>query len=114
MDGHGPANTTFEGPRAAAAHSAGSRFHPIGDLAFDPSARPRIGLARALRGCGDSAAGEQRRRFVSIRSVGHLAAIRESCRSVWEVGSSTVSENGRYRIPNDNPFAAVVGARKEI
>ena len=27
---------------------------------------------------------------------------------------STVSENGRYRIPNDNPFAAVRGARKEI
>jgi glucose/arabinose dehydrogenase len=25
-----------------------------------------------------------------------------------------VSENGRYRIPNDNPFVAVEGARKEI
>ena len=28
--------------------------------------------------------------------------------------TSTVSENGRYRIPNDNPFATVEGARKEI
>ena len=28
--------------------------------------------------------------------------------------TSTVSENGRYRIPNDNPFVAVDGARKEI
>jgi hypothetical protein len=28
--------------------------------------------------------------------------------------SSTVSDNGRYRIPNDNPFVAVPGARKEI
>src|SRR5262249_56455984 len=28
--------------------------------------------------------------------------------------SSTVSENGRYRIPNDNPFVNVEGARKEI
>jgi hypothetical protein len=28
--------------------------------------------------------------------------------------TSTVSENGRYRIPNDNPFASVEGARKEI
>ena len=28
--------------------------------------------------------------------------------------TSTVSENGRYRIPNDNPFVAVEGARKEI
>jgi hypothetical protein len=29
-------------------------------------------------------------------------------------GTSTVSENGRYRIPNDNPFVNVSGARKEI
>ena len=28
--------------------------------------------------------------------------------------TSTVSENGRYRIPNDNPFVSVEGARKEI
>src|SRR5438093_87913 len=28
--------------------------------------------------------------------------------------TSTVSENGRYRIPNDNPFTTVDGARKEI
>jgi hypothetical protein len=27
---------------------------------------------------------------------------------------STVSENGRYRIPNDNPFASTPGAGKEI
>ena len=28
--------------------------------------------------------------------------------------TSTVSENGRYRIPSDNPFVAIEGARKEI
>jgi mono/diheme cytochrome c family protein len=28
--------------------------------------------------------------------------------------TSMVSENGRYRIPNDNPFVSVEGARKEI
>src|SRR5207247_10378265 len=28
--------------------------------------------------------------------------------------TSTVSENGRYRIPNDNPFVSKPGARKEI
>ena len=28
--------------------------------------------------------------------------------------TSTVSENGRYRIPRDNPFASTAGARKEI
>ena len=28
--------------------------------------------------------------------------------------TSVVSENGRYRIPNDNPFVSTPGARKEI
>jgi hypothetical protein len=30
------------------------------------------------------------------------------------VGTSQVSENGQYRIPNDNPFVSTPGARKEI
>src|SRR5262249_22662491 len=30
------------------------------------------------------------------------------------VATSAVSENGRYRIPNDNPFVSTPGARKEI
>src|SRR4029453_10723799 len=30
------------------------------------------------------------------------------------IATSTVSENGRYRIPNDNPFVAVDGAKREI
>src|SRR5262249_4577563 len=30
------------------------------------------------------------------------------------VQASTVSDNGRYRIPNDNPFVSTPGARKEI
>jgi glucose/arabinose dehydrogenase len=30
------------------------------------------------------------------------------------VDASTVSPNGRYRIPNDNPFVSVDGARKEL
>jgi hypothetical protein len=29
-------------------------------------------------------------------------------------GTSAVSENGRYRVPSDNPFVAVAGARPEI
>jgi hypothetical protein len=28
--------------------------------------------------------------------------------------TSTVSDNGRYRIPNDNPFVSIAGARREI
>ena len=30
------------------------------------------------------------------------------------VSTSQVSENGQYRIPNDNPFVSTPGARKEI
>ena len=30
------------------------------------------------------------------------------------VATSTLSENGRYRIPNDNPFVSKPGAKKEI
>jgi len=28
--------------------------------------------------------------------------------------TSAVSDNGRYRIPNDNPFVMLEGARREI
>jgi hypothetical protein len=28
--------------------------------------------------------------------------------------TSTVSANGRYRVPSDNPFAAIAGAKKEV
>ena len=41
-----------------------------------------------------------------------------SCGSFPDLASTTstsvVSDNGRYRIPNDNPFVSTPGARKEI
>jgi glucose/arabinose dehydrogenase len=68
-------------------------------------------------GSGDSGAGEQR----DIRSLtpqrldnlnGKILRIVPDLRD--HTATSIVSENGRYRIPNDNPFVAVEGARKEI
>ena len=114
-----PADTTFEGSaRELLRIPAGSRFHPMGDLAFNPTARPGDRDWRVLYiGCGDSAAGEQKTAIrlnpqrldtlagKILRIVPDLAA---------DTASSTVSENGQYRIPNDNPFASVAGARKEI
>jgi glucose/arabinose dehydrogenase len=44
--------------------------------------------------------------------VGKILRIVPDLREHTEI--STVSENGRYRIPNDNPFATLDGARKEI
>jgi len=90
----------------------------MGDVTFNPTARPGDADWRVLYvGCGDSAAGEQRTAIRSnpqrldtlggkiLRIVPDLSA---------HTATSTVSENGRYRNPNDNPFASVAGARKEI
>ena len=68
-------------------------------------------------GCGDGGSGESR---LAMRAnpqrldtlVGKILRIVPDLSE--QVSTSTVSENGRYRIPNDNPFAAVRGARKEI
>ena len=112
-------NATFEGPvRELLRVPAGSRFHPMGDLAFNPTARPNDPDWRVLYvAVGDSAAGEQR---TAIRSnpqrldtlAGKILRIVPDLRA--HVESSTVGENGRYRIPRDNPFASLDGARKEI
>jgi hypothetical protein len=112
-------NSSFEGTaRELLRVPAGSRFHPMGDLAFNPAARPGDADWRVLYiACGDSATGEQTtsvrlnpQRLDTIqgkilRIVPDLAA---------HVESTTVSDNGRYRIPRDNPFTAVEQARKEI
>jgi mono/diheme cytochrome c family protein len=68
-------------------------------------------------GAGDSQSGEQRdsRRLNPQRLdtlVGKILRIVPDLRE--HATTSTVSENGRYRIPNDNPFTSVGGARKEI
>jgi mono/diheme cytochrome c family protein len=68
-------------------------------------------------GAGDSQSGEQRdsRRLNPQRLdtlVGKILRIIPDLRE--HMNTSRVSGNGRYRIPNDNPFVAVDGARKEI
>ena len=68
-------------------------------------------------GAGDARSGEQRdsRRLNPQRLdtlVGKILRIVPDLRE--HTKTSTVSENGRYRIPNDNPFSTVDGARKEI
>jgi hypothetical protein len=113
------ANSTFGGTaRELLRVPAGSRFHPMGDLAFNPTARPDDSDWRVLYvACGDSAAGEQKtgirlnpQRLDTL--AGKILRIVPDLRA--HVESSTVSENGRYRIPRDNPFASIDGARKEI
>ncbi len=115
-----PANSTFEGTaRELLRVQLNTRSHPLGDLIFNPTARRGDPDWRVLYlECGDGASGESQ--IAAIRSnpqrldnlEGKILRIIPDLNE--HVSTSTVSENGRYRIPNDNPFVATPGARKEI
>ena len=113
------ANSTFEGTaRELLRLQLPSPIHPLGDIVFNPVARRGDADWRVMYvGVGDSGTGEQRdiRRLNPQRLdtlSGKILRIVPDLRE--HTATSTVSENGRYRIPNDNPFVSVEGARKEI
>jgi hypothetical protein len=113
------ANTRFEGSaRELLRISLNTRIHPLGDLSFNPAARRGDADWRVLYiGCGDGGAGESR---LSIRTnpqrldtlVGKILRIVPDLTE--RRTTSQVSANGRYRIPDDNPFLSVDGARPEV
>ena len=115
-----PSNTTFEGTaRELLRVQLNTRSHPMGDLIFNPTARPGDPDWRVLYfECGDGASGESK--IPEIRAnpqrldnfEGKIMRIVPDLDA--HVSTSTVSENGRYRVPNDNPFVATPGARQEI
>jgi hypothetical protein len=114
-----PSNTTFEGTaRELMRVQQPAPIHPMGEMTFNPAAKPGDPDWRVMYiGSGDAGTGEQRdiRRMNPQRLDTLVGKI---LRIVPDLGAhtstSTVSENGRYRIPNDNPFVSVEGARKEI
>ena len=87
-------------------------------MTFNPAARPGDPEWRVMYvGVGDSGTGEQRdiRRLNPQRLDNFGGKILRIVPDLREhTATSTVSDNGRYRIPNDNPFVSVEGARKEI
>lgn len=95
-----------------------SPIHPLGDIVFNPAARRGDPDWRVMYvAVGDSGTGEQKdiRRLTPQRLdtlTGKILRIIPDLRE--HVSTSTVSENKRYRIPNDNPFVAIEGARKEL
>jgi mono/diheme cytochrome c family protein len=114
-----PSNRTFEGTaRELLRLQHPLPQHPLGEMTFNPVARPGDVDWRVMYlGAGDSGSGEQRdsRRLNPQRLdtlVGKILRLVPDLRE--HTKTSTVSENGRYRIPNDNPFATVAGARREI
>jgi len=114
-----PSNSTFEGTaRELLRLQHPMPIHPLGEMTFNPAARPGDADWRVMYlGAGDAGSGEQRdsRRLNPQRLdtfVGKILRIIPDLRE--HTTASTVSENGRYRIPNDNPFSTIDGARKEI
>jgi mono/diheme cytochrome c family protein len=113
------ANSTFEGTaRELLREQLSSPIHPLGEMTFNPTARRGDPDWRVMYvGSGDSGSGEQRdiRRLNPQRLDNLNGKILRIVPDLREhSATSTVSDNGRYRIPNDNPFVAVEGARKEI
>ena len=107
-------NTTFEGTaREIMRVQLNHRIHPMGELVFHPTARRGDPEWRVMYiGHGDGGAGEMRtiarpnpQRLDTL--VGKILRIIPDPGE--HVATSTPSENGRYRMPNDNPFAAKAG-----
>jgi hypothetical protein len=114
------ANATFEGTaRELMRIQYNTRTHPLGDLAFNPAARRGDRDWRVLYAAsGDGAAGESSRPDTRNNPQRLDTLVGKILRIIPDLGehqsTSTVSDNGRYRIPNDNPYASTPGARKEI
>lgn len=108
-------NSTFEGTvREVMRLQYSGRIHPMADLIFNPTARPGDPDWRVMYiATGDGGNGEQ---TSSVRNnpqrldmlVGKILRIIPDLKE--HIDRSTVSENGRYRIPNDNPFASKSGS----
>ncbi|MCW1925618.1 PQQ-dependent sugar dehydrogenase [Luteolibacter arcticus] len=127
-------NLTFEGTaRELLRIGFNSHIHPLGDIAFDPTAEPgdpEWGVMYLA--CGDGGAGESNianddgipalspgDRHYSPQRLDSLVGkiLRIVPDLTQHTDSSSVSDNERYRIPNDNPFAdstSYPGARKEV
>jgi hypothetical protein len=119
-----PSNTTFEGTaRELLRVQHNTRIHPMGDMIFNPAAHPGDPDWRVMYiGCGDGGSGEQRDAVMRSNPQRLDTMVGKILRIIPDLDAhkdtSTVSENGRYRIPNDNPFAPKpgtgAGTRKEI
>ena len=113
------ANASFEGgARELLRIPLNSRIHPLGDISFNPAARPGDADWRVLYvACGDGGSGDSRgsHRLNPQRLDTLVGKILRIVPDLAEHATdSTVSDNGRYRVPRDNPFGTVASARPEI
>ncbi len=112
-------NTTFEGTaREVLRMQLPGIFHPLNEMTFNPVARRGDPDWRVMYlGIGDAGTGERPgpMRLYAQRLDNYQGKVLRIIPMLSEHQStSLISENGRYRIPKDNPFSSVSGARKEI
>jgi mono/diheme cytochrome c family protein len=95
-----------------------SPIHPLGEMTFNPVAQRGDADWRVMYiGVGDAGTGEQKdSRRLNPQRLDTLGGkiLRIIPDLAEHTARSTVSANGRYRIPDDNPFSTVEGACKEI
>ncbi len=115
-------NATFEG-RAREVLRSGTKFliHPMGDMIFNPLAKPGSpDYGNLYIGIGDGAAGERAGPTHNLpQRLDALAGkIIRITPDVTLRPQDMLSSNGQYRIPsngpNANPFVSVASARPEI
>lgn len=113
-------NSTFEGTaRELMRLRMNTQIHPMGDLVFNPTAGPGDPDWRVLYVvCGDGGSGESKNAEMRSNPQRLDTLVGKILRIIPDPGerkdSSTVSRNGRYRIPTDNPFASKPGVYGEI
>jgi hypothetical protein len=111
------ANSTFEGTgRELLRMDVRDRIHPMGDIIFNPLAQPDDPDWRVMYvSVGDAGAGEltspadvratpQRLDTLTGKILRIIPDLTE------HTDTSTVSANGRYRIPGDNPYTSIANS----
>ncbi len=115
-------NSTFEGAaRELLRMDMRDRIHPMGDIIFNPTAGPGDPDWRVMYlSVGDAGNGEQSdaalRRTPQLLSALGGKILRIMPDLAGGNTPSTISPNGKYRIPDDNPFTGIGDAnvRDEI
>lgn len=114
-------NATFEGSAREILRVGFDRNHPMGDLVFNPSARPgSADYGNLYVSLGDGAQGETPGPSHSIpqRLDTLLGKVLRITPDINLHPKDMLSQNGRYRIPSTgfdpNPFVHVAGARAEV
>jgi len=83
------------------------RFHPMGDLGFNPTAGPGDNdYGRLYVSIGDGMSFDLGEPGNLQRLDSYLGTILRIDPDPTSTGNSTLSSNGQYRIPNDNPWAS--------